>query len=149
MQYILIELDGGVQAYQCVRNGQVVAYRNVIDGVEFVPTGGSKVLDANPPTPAWHVDEPAPEVVTPTMFASRRLSKLSYMNRFSDGELAAIYTASKTVVQVEVFLKKFEATSVETDGTSIDLDDPRTVVGVQALEQFGLIGEGRAAEILG
>jgi hypothetical protein len=151
MQYILIALDGGALAYQCVQNGQVVAYRSAEDGALITPVGGSMVVDANPPTPAWHVEpEPTPEPTPePVAAPSRRLSKLAYMNRFTDDELAAIYTAAKTVVQVEIFLKKFEATSVEPDGTSIDLDDPRTVAGVQGLEYFQLIGAGRASEILG
>lgn len=78
----------------------------------------------------------------------RRLSKLAYMNRFADGELAALYTAAKTIVQVEVWLAKFNATTPDADGTSIDLDDPRTIAGVQALEAAGILATGRAAEIL-
>ncbi len=41
-----------------------------------------------------------------------------------------------------------ELATPEDDGTSINLDDPRTQGGVQALELIGLIGEGRAEEIL-
>lgn len=70
------------------------------------------------------------------------LSKLDYMNRFTDAELAGIYTAAKTVVAVEVWLEKFKLAEF------IDRFDPRTVAGVQALEVSGLIGVGRAAEIL-
>jgi hypothetical protein len=73
----------------------------------------------------------------------RMISKLDYMNRLSDTELAAIYTAAKTVVQVEVWLKKFDAVKDE-----VNLDDPRTVNGVNALEAAGLLAAGRAAEIL-
>lgn len=74
--------------------------------------------------------------------ADRILTKLQYMNRFTDTELATIYTVAKTNVAVEIWLEKFKLSS------EINLDDPRTVGGVQALEQFGLIGTGRAAEIL-
>lgn len=70
------------------------------------------------------------------------LTKLEYMNRFTDAELAAIYTAAKAVVEIEIWLEKFKAT------TEIDLSDPRTVSGVQALEGAGLIAAGRAQEIL-
>jgi hypothetical protein len=45
-------------------------------------------------------------------------------------------------VAVEVWLEKFK------QATEINLDDPRTVSGVQALEEAGLIAPGRAAEIL-
>lgn len=72
----------------------------------------------------------------------RILTKLQYMNRFTDEELAGIYAAAKSVVQVEIWLEKFKLAS------EIDLDDQRTVAGVQALEASGLIAAGRAAEIL-
>jgi hypothetical protein len=49
---------------------------------------------------------------------------------------------------VEVWLEKLNAASPEADGTSVDLDDPRTVAGIQSLEAGGLIAAGRAAEIL-
>jgi len=78
----------------------------------------------------------------------RRVTKLEYMNRFTDTELATIYSAAKVSVLVEVWLAKFNAATPEADGTSVDLDDPRTVSGLHALEDGGLIGTGRAAEIL-
>lgn len=79
---------------------------------------------------------------------ARRLTKLEYMNRFHDAELAAIYSAAKVSVAVEVWLAKFNAATPDADGTSVDLDDPRTIAGVRALEDAGLLGTGRAAEIL-
>jgi len=88
------------------------------------------------------------EVVVPPTPPARRLSKLQYMQRFTDAELAAIYSAAKVSAAVEVWLAKFNAASVETDGTSVDLDDPRTIAGLQALEASGLIGAGRAAEVM-
>jgi len=76
------------------------------------------------------------------------MSKLDYMNLFHDDELAAIYGAAKVYVQVEVWLAKFNAATPEADGTSIDRDDPRTAKGLHDLEAAGLIGVGRALEIL-
>lgn len=70
------------------------------------------------------------------------LSKLEFMNRFTDLELAGIYTAAKSSVAVEIWLEKFKLAS------EINLDDPRTVAGIQALEDGGLLAAGRAAEIL-
>jgi hypothetical protein len=72
----------------------------------------------------------------------KRLTKLEYMNRFEDNELAAIYTAAKSIIQIEIWLEKFKL------ATEIDLTDPRTIGGVQALEAAGLIGQGRSLEIL-
>lgn len=73
---------------------------------------------------------------------ARLMSKLDYLNRFTDNELEAIYTAAKTNVTVEVWLEKFRLAS------EISLDDPKTISGVNFLEQSGLISTGRAAEIL-
>ncbi len=73
---------------------------------------------------------------------ARTLTKLRYMSRFTDEELAGIYTAAKSVVQVEVWLEKFKVAE------DVDLDDPATVAGVQALEAAGLLAEGRSTQIL-
>lgn len=80
----------------------------------------------------------APQTLSP----SRKLSKLVYMSRFTDAELAAIYTAAKTVVAIEVWLDKFKVAD------DVDLDDARTIAGLAALEDAGLLATGRAAEIL-
>lgn len=72
----------------------------------------------------------------------RLISKLDYMNRFTDAELVAIYTAAKTNINVEIWLEKFKLSE------EINLDDPRTIAGVQSLETLGLISTGRATEIL-
>jgi hypothetical protein len=83
------------------------------------------------------VEEPI--VATPSI---RTLTKLAYMNRFTDAELAAIYTAAKSNVQIEVWLDKFKLAE------EINLDDSSTISGVQALEAAGLLATGRSAEIL-
>lgn len=79
---------------------------------------------------------------TPTPVVKRTLTRLEYMDRFTDAELAGIYTAAKSVVQVEVWLEKFKLAEF------IDLTDQRTIAGVQSLEAAGLLAAGRAAEIL-
>lgn len=83
--------------------------------------------------------EAAAEPAKPTQ---RPITKIAFMERFTDEELAAIYAAAKADVRVEVWMDKLRLAS------EVDLDDPRTIAGVQALETMGLIGEGRAAEVL-
>jgi hypothetical protein len=80
-----------------------------------------------------------PIVTTPSV---RTLTKLEYMSRFTDAELAAIYTAAKSSVQVEVWLDKFKLAE------EINLDDPSTIAGVKALEAAKLLATGRSTEIL-
>lgn len=70
-----------------------------------------------------------------------QISKLAYMERFTDDELTAIYGAAKVSMAVAVWLEKFKLAEF------IDLSDPRTLAGLQALESNGLIGPGRALEI--
>lgn len=90
---------------------------------------------------------------------SRRLTKLQFRNRFTAAEKRAIEFASLDnpsasqedrlkAADLRVFLVDVEAATPEPDGTSLDLDDPRTVAGVNALESYGLIATGRATEIL-
>jgi hypothetical protein len=70
------------------------------------------------------------------------ISHLAFMDRLTDAEFAGILLAAKESVEVEVWLKKFDAAG------EIDLADERTIAGVHALESAGLLGEGRAVEIL-
>ena len=81
-------------------------------------------------------DEPPP-VIRKTV-----LTKLEAMERFTDAELAAIYTAAKSVVAVEVWLEKFKA------APEVNLNDPRTILGIQSLVTAGIFTEERATEIL-
>ena len=144
MKYILIELDGGAQVYQCVSAGQVVAYRNAA-GDAVTVTGGSRVIDANPATPAWDAPDPAPE--TPPPPAPRRLTKLAFVGRLGN-DFATILTAAKSSVEIELFVKMLDWATPDPDGTSVDLDDPRVVDALAKIEAAELIAPGRAAEIL-
>ena len=80
-----------------------------------------------------------PETVAPRP----PMSVLTFRNLFTQPEKVAIYTAAKTVVDIEVWLADLSAAS------TVDLSHAQTIAGVNALEQFGLIGAGRAAQILG
>ena len=73
---------------------------------------------------------------------SRRITKLSFRNRFTDAEKLALYTAAESSIQLRIYLDDLAAAEF------VDLDYPATVAGVQALEQAGIIGAGRAAQIL-
>lgn len=106
----------------------------VIASPDYNWNGVDWVYVPNVPTAPAATSQPAP--------AARTLTRLQYMGRFTDGELAAIYTAAKSVVQIEVWLEKFKLAEF------VDLGDPVTIAGLQALEGAGLIGSGRAAEIV-
>ncbi len=82
----------------------------------------------------------------------RRLTKLQFIDRLGDAAYVAILTMAKTSVLVEAFIRRFEMTTPEADYTSIDLDDPRTVVGVTqigaALEAASVVDAGWAEGVL-
>ena len=71
------------------------------------------------------------------------LSRLAFMRRFSDKELEDLYSLETTQIKIKVWLEKYKA------ATDIDLTDPDIVSGVHGLEAMGIIGAGRAAEVLG
>lgn len=80
---------------------------------------------------------------TPAPIPQAPISKLEFRNRFTMNEKAAIYTAAKTSVAIQVWLEDLAAAS------EVNTSHVQTIAGVQALEQAGLIGAGRAVQILG
>lgn len=70
------------------------------------------------------------------------VSKLEFMNRLTQEELIAIYTAAKTSVQIEIFLAKFNVAPDE-----IHLDNPELIASLTAMESAGILAVGRAAQI--
>lgn len=70
------------------------------------------------------------------------ITKLAFMNRFTMEELAAIYTAARTEVMVEVFLDKLKLAE------HVDVSDPNTIAGLHALAAGGLLSEARVQAVL-
>lgn len=85
--------------------------------------------------------------VIPRMETSRRLTKLAFIGRLGN-DFRNILSAAKARVDVEMFVKMLDWATPDADGTSVDLDDPRVAGALQMLEAGGLIGSGRAQEIL-
>jgi len=96
----------------------------------------------------------SPEDVVPvvTPVGQRRLTKLQFIDRLGDTAYMAILAMAKDSLLVEAFITRFEMTTPDPDGTSIDPDDPRTVAGVTAigaaLVAQGVVSEGWADEVL-
>lgn len=83
---------------------------------------------------SWSVDVP--------VAAPRRLTQIQFASRFSETELQAIIAATTGNAALRAFWEKFRMAQ------EVNLDDPATQAGVQALEIAGLIGTGRAAVVL-
>ena len=73
----------------------------------------------------------------------RSLSRLQFLRRFTDDEVEAIYVAAKTSVKLEIWLDQIRMED------EISLDDKQVEKGLMALEERGLLADGRAMEILG
>jgi hypothetical protein len=141
MFYDLIELKDGSQAIREVSaDGRVVRWCDADGNTVEVTSEPQTIIQSL--TPAWALPDPVPEPQPEPAPVTNIITKLAYMNRFQDAELAAIFTAAKSEVAIEIWLEKFKVAEF------VDLADPVTIAGVQALEAFGLIGAGRAGEIL-
>ena len=106
------------------------------NGMEFATHDHTAVVDEG-------VDEAAPQ----NPVGPRRLTKLAFVGRLGN-DFATILVASKQSVQVEMFVRMLDWATPDPDGTSVDLDDPRVIGALQALESGGLIAAGRTQEIL-
>ncbi len=90
-----------------------------------------------------HTPEPeAPGTVTDVVPNSYTWTKLEYLRRFTQDERIAIRTAAKQVPALEDYLQLMEL------ATEVRSDDPDVMGALQMLEAAGLIGAGRAQEIL-
>jgi hypothetical protein len=72
---------------------------------------------------------------------SRSISRQDFVSRFLMSEIGAIYAASASNVNLLAFVKKLELYA------TVNLDNEDTRTGLQLLEQAGILGQGRAAEI--
>ena len=73
----------------------------------------------------------------------RRLTKLQFIGRLTPTEAKGLLSAADSDPDVRLFVRMLDWATPEADGTSVDLDDPRTVAAIQAL-----FSSERAAEIL-
>lgn len=71
-----------------------------------------------------------------------KITNLAFENRFTRDERKSIRRAALTDEDVQDFM------SLAAKATHIDLSLQQTIDSLNALEQMGLIGEGRAVEIL-
>lgn len=92
--------------------------------------------------PSGFTEPPAP----PEPPVERKVTRLAFLNRFTDAEAIALDLASiGTTIEaasIRRYMQKVNA------ATFIDLTRDDTITGVRQLETVGLIGTGRADQIL-
>lgn len=87
-----------------------------------------------------------PEQVVPEPPVVRKISKLGYLNRFTDDEAIDLDLASIGATREAAFVRRL--LNKVNAATFIDLDDPEIVDGVTKLAAAGLLAENRVNEIL-
>ena len=82
----------------------------------------------------------------------RRLTKLELIGRMGEAVFVAIIGMAQQSVEMAAWVEMVRMTTPEPDGTSIDLDDPRTVAGLNAIEPVlvaqGIVSAGWAAGVV-
>ena len=89
--------------------------------------------------------QPEPEPPSPVSYG-RIITRLAFLNRFTDAEAVAIDLASIGATVQAATLRRSQAKISAAE--EIQLDNAETRAGVQALETAGLIAAGRATAIL-
>lgn len=106
--------------------------------LEGLPTeSGQRYRFMTPSGYQYGTYSPEPEVI------DMRITKLAFKQRFTQDERIAIRAASETIPQV------YDFQDLVNSATFIDLSRPDTIAAVNAIEQLGLIEDGRAEVILG
>lgn len=101
----------------------------------------------------WAPFDPAPPAAQPAPTQNRHITQLAFRRRFTKAERSAVEWAAvdkpdrpdperQMAAALRADLKDQEQAGF------IDLDDPDLIEGVTAMEGYGLIAAGRAAEIL-
>jgi hypothetical protein len=104
-----------------------------IDGLAVKPGPNWTYDGANfSPPPPNPIPPPPPNIIT----------KLAMIDRFTEAEYEGVLTAAKTDVQVQGWLDRFASAN------QVNLDDSRTVSGINLLVSKGLLTQQRGQEIL-
>ena len=98
--------------------------------------------------PGWHYDGVtfAPPTPPAPVVLDRHITPFSFLVRFTDSEAVAIDLASQGATAQAAAMRRYQ--NKINVASWIGLDDAATRGGVQQLESVGLIGAGRAAQIL-
>ena len=82
----------------------------------------------------------------------RRLTKLELIGRMGEAVFVSIIGMAQQSVEIAAWVEMVRMTTPDPDGTSIDLDDPRTLAGLNAIEPVlvaqGIVSAGWAAGVV-
>lgn len=94
----------------------------------------------------------APPVVPTVYGGRRRLTKQEFFDLLGNAAVGFLLTAAKSSVEIEAWIKRLDLVTPDPDGTSVDLDDHRTIAGTMQLGQLmfanGVVPEDWAQGVL-
>lgn len=110
-------------------------------------------LDMFPTDQYTHTADEAQDAPPATVFGGRRaLTKLEFVGLLGTPAYVAVLGIARQSVEVEAWVKMIDMASVDSDGYSVNLDDPRTAAGVHAIETpliaLGVVTSGWAEGVL-
>ena len=128
-------------------------------------TGQTSEYDADAPDPlhlaaGWRLEELSAATIAPdsplgaqTIYGGRRrLTKQEFFDLLGNNAVGFLMTAAKSSVEIEAWIKRLDLVTPDPDGTSVDLDDPRTVAGTtqrgQLMLSSGVVPEDWAQGVL-
>lgn len=134
-----VEPMQAVQGKAIVATGEQWQQINDVRGIWFKPNGELvELLNLNDsPESGWTRQPPTPVIPPKTQFTS-----LEFLDRFTDDEQLAVVQATMASPQVKLWYDRLLAASF------IDIADPRTEGGIDALITAGLIDPGRKTALL-
>lgn len=110
------------------------------------------LLDEYPLDQFDHVEYVEGTVSTTVFGGRRRVSKLEFIALLGQAAYVTILGMARESVEVEAWVKQIEMASQDAEGWSIDLDDPRTAAGLNAIEPtligLGVVESGWAQGVL-
>jgi hypothetical protein len=113
----------------------IVSVRDRATGAELTRYAAATFMDIDgyPQSDFDHV-EYVEDLPSETLYGGRRrLTKQEFFDLLGDGAVSFILAAAKIDIEVEKWVKRLDLTAPDPDGTSVDLDDPRTVAGVSSI----------------
>lgn len=147
--FFRIRFTDGSEGYQVNDGGYVT------DVAGTVLTGNLEytTVDANAATPSWYV-APSPPVEVPSApVEDRHITKYAFRQRFTMTERATVEFAAVDKETDNIATRQTSA-GLRSQLRDLDLvafvnlDDPVLSAGLGALETYGLLALGRAAEII-
>lgn len=119
---------------------QVHCFGNPFVYDDLVWSGGD-ALPSQDDLDVWIAEE--------SVLSNRTLTKLAFRKLFTLPERVAVDNASQSTALPAQYKALLATMAIDLSvAVEVHLDDPVTAQGVQLLEQLGLIGPGRAAQIL-